>query len=454
METAFKKVFKITSTSFEVLNGFINKFLFYVFKMEKRVLLISVVMLLLAVVFVSALVLFYPYNPMSPPKVNSSGWTQQGVNEVVDGNNQFAIKLYKELESENQGNLFFSPYSIYSAMAMVYEGARGKTAKEIKNVFHFPDYNVLRPNFAKVYTDINAANKNYTLRTGNALWVERTFNLLPDYTRTVEEYYGGKAVNLDFINEPEKSRQTINSFIAKQTNDKIKDLIPSGMITPNTKVVLTDSVYFKGIWKYKFDKKKTFSGDFKITPSEKVNVPMMIMEGEWLNYADLGDLQMLELPYKGDKISMIILLPVGNLSSIESNLTAENLKEWEGKMNRVVLKEVEIPKFKFSSKYFMRNDLVKLGMPTAFSDSADFSGMDGRRDLLIDQVIHQTYIEVNEEKTEAAAATAVTVGATAIDRPIPKIKFIADHPFIFLIQQKDTGNILFIGRVVDPRKSQ
>ena len=415
-------------------------------------MLISVVMLLLTVVFVSAVVFLFPYNPTTPPKANSSGWTQQGVKEVVNGNNQFAIKLYKELENKNQGNIFFSPYSTSSAMAMVYEGARGKTADEIKNVFQFPDYNVLRPNFARIYNDINGNHKDYTLRTGNALWVEKTFHLLPDYLKTVEEYYGGKAVNLDFKNEPERSRQTINNFIARQTNNKIKNLIPPGMIDPNTRIVITDSVYFKGTWEWKFDKKNTANKEFKITPSEKVNVPMMVMEGRFFNYADLGDLQLLELPYKGDKLSMIILLPKGSLSSIESNLTADNLKEWEGRMNKAALKEIEVPKFKFKTKYFMRNDLESLGMPTAFSSSADFSGMDGRRDLFIGQVIHQAYIEVNEEKTEAAAATAVTIRTTAIDRPEPKIKFIADHPFIFLIQQKDTGNILFMGRVVDPSK--
>ena len=165
------------------------------------------------------------------------------------------------------------------------------------------------------------------------------------------------------------------------------------------------------------------------------------------NYADLGDLQLLELPYKGDKLSMMILLPKGNLSSIESNLTADNLKEWESKMNKVNLEEIELPKFEFNTKYFMKNDLRKLGMPTAFSSSADFSGMDGRRDLIIDQVIHQAYIKVNEEGTEAAAATAVVMKSLAV---FSKSSFIADHPFIFLIQQKDTGNILFMGRVVNP----
>ena len=167
------------------------------------------------------------------------------------------------------------------------------------------------------------------------------------------------------------------------------------------------------------------------------------------NYADTGDLQILELPYKGDKISMLVLLPSENLDAVESTLTAEKLKEYKSKMKETRLDSISLPKFEFDTKYFMKDTLSALGMPTAFSDNADFSGMNGRRDLFIDFVIHQAYVKVDEKGTEAAAATAVGVGTTSVQ---PRNDFRADHPFIFLIQDKETGNILFFGRVVDPTK--
>ena len=230
----------------------------------------------------------------------------------------------------------------------------------------------------------------------------------------------------------------INAFIEEQTNDKIKDLIPSGVLDSSTRLVLTNAIYFKGTWQWEFDTSDTRDSDFKITPTNIVKTPMMNMNPDKVsfNYADTGDLQILELPYKGDEISMLVLLPSENLDAIENTLTAEKLNEYKSKMKETKLDSISLPKFEFDTKYFMKDTLSALGMPTAFSESADFSGMTGKKDLFISFVIHQAYVKVDEKGTEAAAATAAGMEKTT--EVMPRTDFRADHPFIFLIQEKDT----------------
>ena len=278
------------------------------------------------------------------------------------------------------------------------------------------------------------------------------YHFLEDYTERIEKYYGGKAANLDFVGETEKSRQTINSFIEEQTNNKIKDIIPPGILNSLTRLVLTNAIYFKGTWEWEFDKSDTREQDFKITPTNIVKTPMMYLKNDKakFNYADIENLQILELPYKGKKISMPILLPTENLNAIEPSLTIEKLEEWKSKMQETELDAIYMPKFEFDTKYFMKDTLSAMGMPTAFTwPGADFSGMDGTNNLYISSVIHQAFVKVDEKGTEAATATAVisTYGAA-----MPRAIFRADHPFIFIIQERETGNILFLGRVVDPTK--
>ena len=406
---------------------------------------------MVAVVTATAVLFLFPYQPDQPPKADDTGSTSQGIQEVVNANNKFAFDLYSELNKSEDGNIFYSPYSISAALAMTYDGAKGQTADEMKSVFHFPESNILRPNFAAIYNDINKKDKPYKLSTGNALWVQQDYQLLGEYLSTVEKYYGGKAANLDFAKEAEKSRQTINTFIEEQTDNKIKDLIPQGVLDASTRLILTNAIYFKGTWTWEFDKSDTREQDFRITPTNIVKTPMMHMKNDKakFNYADTGGLQILELPYKGDEISMLILLPTENLDAIELSLTAEKLKEYMDQMKETELDGIFLPKFEFDTKYFMKETLSKMGMPTAFGN-ADFSGMTGKKDLLIDFVIHQAYVKVDEEGTEAAAATAVGAGITSVGPP-RKI-FRADHPFIFIIQEKKTGNIVFLGRVIDPTK--
>ncbi|MBU2523258.1 MAG: serpin family protein [Nanoarchaeota archaeon] len=420
-----------------------------------KLLTFVVALLMIGAVTAAAVYFLFPYEPKQPPRADDTGYTAEGIQDVVDANNQFAFDLYSELVRSENGNIFYSPYSISAALAMVYEGAKGKTADEIKSVFHFPESSILRPNFAAIYNAVNLRNEAYESRTGNALWVQKDYPFIEDYTGTIEKYYGGKAANVDFVKETEKSRQTLNRFIEEQTNNKIKDLIAPSLLNPNTRLVITNAIYFKGTWEWEFDKSNTQERNFKITPANVVKTQMMYMKPEreaMLNYADIEGLQLLELPYRGEELSMVILLPTENLASIESDLTAEKFSEYKSQMQETKLDAVYIPKFEFDTKYSLKENLAALGMPTAFSDSADFSGMTIAEKLFISAVIHQAYVKVDEKGTEAAAATAVIMEVTSAGpSQKPKI-FNADHPFIFIIQQKETGNILFIGRVTDPNK--
>jgi len=423
--------------------------------MKKKILLIILIIVLFAGVTTAAVLFLFPfpYEPDQPPKTDSAGSTRSGIQEVANANNEFTFDLYSQLNQSEKGNIFYSPYSIFAALAMTYEGAKNQTAAEMKSVFYFPESDILRPNFAAIYNNLNEDVQDYELKTGNALWVQRDFPFLEDYLSRIEKYYGGKAANVDFVNETEKTRQTINSFIEEQTNNKIKDLIPQGFLKETTRLVLTNAIYFKGIWEWQFDKSDTFEQDFQITPDNIVKTEMMNMNPDGdkakFNYADTGDLQILELPYQGDKVSMLLLLPAENLNAIEPTLTAEKLEEYKSQMKETELDLISLPKFELDAKYLMNETLKALGMPTAFSENADFSGMTGNKDLFIGFVIHQAYVKVDEEGTEAAAATGVGMELTAV---MPKDVFKADRPFIFIIQEKETGNILFLGRVVDPTK--
>ena len=407
---------------------------------------------LLAMLVISTLFVFGCTPPTPPGKIlmDATGATAENVKLVVDANNQFAFDLYAKYKSK-EGNLFFSPYSISSALAMTYEGAYGETAQEMARVFYFPqDAAQLRPGFAQEFNNINAPGKPYKLSTANALWAQQDYKFLDSYFTTIGNYYGGKVTNLDFIGDTENSRVTINKWVELQTNDKIKDLIPPGEIDTMTRLVLTNAIYFKGTWVWQFDKSATSEADFRVSPEKTVKAQMMAITGEKarFNYTETEELQIIELPYSGNEISMLVLLPKADtLDALETSLYRGTLDRLRAQMHETGMK-VYLPKFKFETKYFMKDDLAEMGMPTAFSGSADFSGMTGAQDLYISQVIHQAFVDVNEEGTEAAAATAVVMKAMAIRTDI----FNADHPFIFLIQEKATGSILFMGRVTDPTK--
>ena len=398
----------------------------------------------------SSILSSFPTLTLTPTTSTSS--TFKDYSSITSANNQFNLDLYKNLIQKEKSNIFFSPYSIFSAMAMVYEGALGKTAEEIKAVFHFPETNILRNNFYELYSKLNQKGKDFELKTVNALWLQKDYPFLSSYLALLEKYYGGKARNLDFVNETEKSRQIINQYIEEETNKKIKNLIPEDSISPMTRLVLTNAIYFKGVWLWNFDEKMTNNEKFFIRPDFSVEVPVMNMRPEEaeFNYYEDETVQVLELPYKGGKIMMIVVLPRQILSdrdllSFESSLTEEKLKAYQTKMEKTKLDAIALPKFKLRTNYFLNENLIDLGMPTAFSERADFSKITGKKDFSISTVIHQAFVEVDEKGTEAAATTAAFIFES-----MGKI-FRADHPFLFYILDKETGTILFFGRVVDPR---
>ena len=373
--------------------------------------------------------------------------TQDGINSVVQGNNEFAIDLYKFVKDDGN-NLFFSPYSISTALTIAFEGARGKTADEMANVLNIPkDDTVRRSAFASIYNRLNNNNEDYKLHTANALWTHFDYPFTAGYISTIEDYYGGKATNLDFVKETEKSRDIINKWVEDKTEDKIKEILKRNDLNKEVRLVITNAIYFKGDWVFEFDKRKTRDADFYLSPDETIQVPMMALRDEKFNYMETEELQMIELPYKGDDLSMLVLLPKEGVDKLEESLTTEKLNGWRSLMHETKI-DVYMPKFKFDTRYYLAEKLSKMGMPTAFGVTADFSGI--APSLFISRVIHQAYIDVDEEGTEAAAATAVVVERIAAMLSV----FRADHPFIFLIQQKDTGNILFMGRVNDPRGEQ
>ena len=377
---------------------------------------------------------------------------------TVSAANQFAFELYSQYKNTND-NVFFSPYSISSALEMTYEGAKGKTASEMQSVFHFATDAATRiPSFAKLFSQINPQNATYQLSTANALWAQKSYPFDANYIKTVETYYGGKSTNLDFVGDTEGSRQTINSWVSSKTNAKIPELFAKGTLDETTRLVLTNAVYFKGKWDAPFEKGLTQQKDFTTVTSSKVKCSMMNKESDF-GYAETPDYQAIEMPYEKKDLSMVVVLPKSEkMGSVEKIISDNEFTKIKNSFNSELV-NVYLPKFKFDTSYRMNDTLSKMGMPTAFDqDNADFTGMYDKsqannENLYIGIVVHKAYVDVNEEGTEAAAATGVGMFAnTAVEAPTQPKLFNADHPFIFAIVHNATGDILFLGKVNDPTK--
>ena len=373
---------------------------------------------------------------------------------VVDGNNAFAVDLYAQLRKQS-GNLFFSPESISTALAMAYAGARGTTAAQVAATLHFtlpPDR--LHPAMGALLAGLNGPHAGYQLRVADALWAEKDFTFLVDFLKLTSSDYGAGFNRVDFKGAPEAARATINQWVEEKTEDKIKNLLPAGSVTPATRLVLTNAIYFKGDWQSQFNKALTKDEDFHVSATQSIKAPLMHLTSK-LGYFTGGAFQAVEIPYKTGELSMIVLLPndTGGLSALEQSLTAANAKQWLAQLRPGFNVVLTLPKFKMTQQFQLGGTLSAMGMPTAFERSAaDFSGMTGKRDLWISAAIHKAYIDVNEEGTEAAAATGIVMRSMAMARPQPPIVFRADHPFLFLIRDNQSGAILFMGRINDPTK--
>lgn len=373
----------------------------------------------------------------------------ENVKEVAQATNKFAFDLYKQLRS-GQDNLFFSPTSLSTALAMTYAGAEGKTEQQMAQVLHFDqEEQQLHDGFGTFAKILNSHAKGYQLSMANRLWGQKTYPFQPEYLKLTQQVYGAELAQVDFA-QSEKTRQEINAWVEKQTNGKIEDLIPSGVLNSMTRLVLTNAIYFKGTWAEEFSKKATQEAPFHVSPGKQVQVPMM-HQTEKFPYAETDNLQILELPYGGDDLSMIVLLPKqkNGLTDLENSLSDENLQTWaKGLRKREV--QVYLPKFKMTSEFRLGDVLRVMGMALPFSPQADFSGISSAEKLMISEVVHKAFVDVNEEGTEAAAATGVIVRATAAIPQEPLV-FRADHPFAFLIRENRTGAVLFLGRVMNPQ---
>ncbi|HEY1901802.1 MAG TPA: serpin family protein [Terracidiphilus sp.] len=372
---------------------------------------------------------------------------------VAEGNNAFAFDLYAQLRKQN-GNLFFSPESISTAFAMAYAGARGATASEMAATFHFtlpPDR--LHPAMGALLTSLNAAHPGYQLHVADALWAEKDFTFLDNFLKLTASDYAAGFNRVDFKTAPEAVRQTINQWVEQKTEDKIKDLLPPGSINPATRLVLTNAIYFKGDWQTQFAKASTEDEDFHLSAKQTVKAPLMHLDTKF-SYFNGGTFQALEIPYKSGELSMIVFLPndVAGLPALEQSFTAANAEQWLGQLGgtKIIL---TLPKFKMTQQFELQDALGAMGMAQAFEKGeADFSGMTGKRDFWISAAIHKAYIDVNEEGTEAAAATGIVMRSMAMAYESRPIVFRADHPFLFLIRDNRSGGILFMGRVTDPTK--
>jgi serpin B len=379
---------------------------------------------------------------------------QENVGPVVEAGNHFAFDLYERLRT-NPGNLFFSPASISLALAMTYAGAAENTEAEMAKTLHLQmPKTQLNAEMRALLASWNSADKKqgYRLDVANRLWGQERFHFLDDYLRVTREDYGAELARLDF-NQPEAARETINKWVEDKTQQKIKNLIPSPSAVTDARLVLTNAVYFKGDWRDQFDKGRTQEEDFHIAATQDIKAPLMHQQHRY-RYAEAEGLQLLELPYGDGSLAMVVLLPekVDGLPELERRLSAAGLEKWRaGAQSRDVI--VSLPKFRTTAEFELGPVLKAMGMASPFDPStADFSRMDGKKDLFISAVLHKAFVDVNEEGTEAAAATGVVMRVMARRRADPPAVFRADHPFVFLIRDNRTGAILFLGRVVDPTK--
>jgi len=380
--------------------------------------------------------------------------TDSDYNQFLAGNREFALDLYAGLLGKD-GNLFYSPFSMSLALAMTYAGAKGNTAVEMAEVLTFPlSPDKLHPAFNKLDLLLSSLgsdtkDEDFTLSIENSLWGEKTYEFRGDYLDIIAVNYGASMYLLDFVNRPDESRQIINEWIEEQTKEKIKNLLPEGSLTTMTRLVLTNAIYFYGSWLKQFNKEMTAEKPFNLTDGTLVNVPMMSLTDDFL-YTNGQGFQAVKLPYEGGETGMLIIVPdKGTFAGFEKNFNSLTLSNISESLETVHV-ELSMPKWEFESEFAMKDTLMKMGMDDAFTARlADFSGIDGTMNLFISNVFHKAFVSVDEFGTEAAAATAVTVGVTSIP-PGPEVTLTIDRPFIFLISDFSIDTILFAGRVVNP----
>jgi serpin B len=376
------------------------------------------------------------------------------VKSLVNSNSEFALALYEQLRGK-EGNLFFSPYSISNALAMTAGGARGDTFNQMAKTLHLDaDSAKVSPAFRQLIESLNGDPKTrkYQLSVANALWCQKGYGFEPAFLKLTEKDYFAALKQVNFAGESEKARLEINHWVEEQTKDKIKDLLKPRTITSDTRLVLTNAIYFKAAWLKPFFDKATKEDDFLIGEGKKISKVPLMHTIEDCQFVEGDDFQLLEVPYEANQLSLVVLLPkkVDGLRDLEKNITVENLEKWHAQAKNYQV-NITLPKFKTTAEFELSDTLTKMGMPLAFSDKGDFSGITKDEKVWISQVVHKAFIDLDEKGTEAAAATAVVMmRASAAIQQKPKANFKADHPFVYLIRDQATGSILFMGRLTDP----
>ncbi|CAK6441458.1 unnamed protein product [Pipistrellus nathusii] len=370
-------------------------------------------------------------------------------------NTRFTLDLFRTLkDSDPSGNIFFSPMSISSALAMVFLGTRGTTAAQMSKTLHFDAVKEIHSSFQSLNADINKRGAPYLLKLANRLYGEKTYEFLPEFLGSTQKMFGTELASVDFRKASEDARKVINEWVKGQTEGKIPELLAAGVIDCMTKLVLVNAIYFKGNWQEKFSQKDTTDRPFRLNKKVTKTVKMMYQRSEF-PFGYIKDLKcrVLELPYQGRELSMVILLPddiedeATGLKKIEEQLTLEKLHEWTKPENLSSIEvNVHLPKFKLQENYNLNSHLASLGIEDLFTSKADLSGMSRAQNLFISQIVHKSFVEVNEEGTEAAAATVMFIDCCLM----PEENFVADHPFIFFIRHNPSTNILFLGRLSSP----
>ena len=379
---------------------------------------------------------------------------------VTEGNRDFATDLYARIAAGHADNVFFSPYSASAALAMAYAGAGGGTAKEMAAALHFGvDPNALPTAFAALEKALVAdgnSGKN-KMNIADALWIDKTLPLAPDFADVLAKSYGAAPTEEDFHGDPESARGAINDWVSKKTEGKIEDLIPQGAIDPDTSVILTNAIYFKGPWLTAFDPSQSDHSDFTLAPKSRVKVPTMHQLGQYALAHEKG-YRVLELPYDRGTVAMDVYLPSADdgLSALDKAMTGKALDRAVADLSPTDV-DLSLPTLHVESTFSLKDALKAMGMPTAFVEgAADFSGISTNKDLdiWIQDVLQKAVLDVDEKGTTAAAATAVLIGATdtsSMDEPPPPEPFHVDHPFALVLRDTENGAILFMGRVTDPR---
>ena len=443
-------------------------------KLYRVLIIVSIsVIVFFALLIFSVIILFHPSTPLLYDEISNhviSGWDEiesfssylvdlpQYViasfrpepgtipSSIATTNNQFAVDFYKQiLDAESGKNIFYSPASMYVAFSLLYEGAKNETAEQIQQVFGFePNVSARHNATSHALSSLNRDDPHATLNMANALWIADSFAPHESYLDTAHSTYLADSQTVNFSDEDDGVKK-INDWAAEKTRDKIKKVIGPGDVDGSTVMVLNNAIYFKGTWLTQFAEGDTKKSEFYTDGTQSVNADFMNIRGGF-NYAHSDGAQILQMPYKGDRLSMLVILPDDpDMREFEESLSAQQIQKWTDNLwNQEVI--VSMPKFETKTNYQLNGHLIAMGMPDVFSDVADLSGI-GPGGLFVDKAFQDAYVKVNEEGTEAAAVTTIVITESA---PPPPPKFIADHPFLFVIQDDESGMILFMGRISNP----